>query len=195
MIQYHNASDINGNIVIIDSVTPENRASMQFFCIGCGTEMEAVLGKQKQHHFRHKDKGDCNPETYFHRLAKRVLKYRFDTQPHFLIRYFVCNECPKSPKCGFRERHRWQDCSSVVLKIVNLKEFYDTCMEEKSHKGFRADLMLSHSEHPERNPIFLEVSVTHNCTQEKINSGIRIIEIKVQNETNIFGELVENDYQ
>jgi len=68
MIKYHNASDTSGTIITIDKVTPENRASMQFLCLGCGEEMEAVLGKEREHHFRHKDKGNCNPETYLHRL-------------------------------------------------------------------------------------------------------------------------------
>ena len=192
MIKYHNASDATGNIININDVTPENRAAIQLFCLGCGAEMEAVLGEKREHHFRHKDKGDCNPETYLHRLAKRVLKYKFDTQTHFLVKYYVRNYCPKSSQCEFKERHQWQDCSSLVLKTVNLKEFYDTCEEEASHKGFRADLMLTHSEHPERSPVFLELSVTHDCTQEKIDSKIRIIEIKIQNETDAFREILEN---
>ena len=52
--------------------------------------------------------------------------------------------------------------------------------------------MLTHSEHPDRNPVFLELSVTHDCTQEKIDSKIRIIEIKIQNEIDAFREILEN---
>jgi hypothetical protein len=166
---------------------------MQFFCIGCGAEMEAVLGEIKQHHFRHKNKGDCNPETYYHRLAKRILKYRFDSQPQFIVKYYVRNECPKSSECELRERHNWKDCSGIVLKTIDLKEYYDTCEEEASYNGFRADLLLTHREHPERKPVFLEISVTHDCEQPKINSKIRIIEIKVQSEIDVFREIVENE--
>jgi hypothetical protein len=80
-----------------------------------------------------------------------------------------------------------------VLKTINLKELYDTCEVEASHKGFRADLMLTHSEHPEYVPVFLEISVTHDCEQNKIDSKIRIIEIKVQSEIDVHREIVENE--
>lgn len=193
MIKYHNANDvISGRVTGIGDVTAENRASMQFSCLGCGKEMVAVLGKSKEHHFRHKEVGDCNSETYLHRLGKRVLKNKFDTQPKFLVKYYVQNECQKFEQCKLRERHHWQDCNSVVLKTVNLKEFYDICEEEIYHKGFKADLKLSHSEYPDRNPVFLEVSVSHDCTPEKIDSGIRIIEIKINHENDAYGKVVEN---
>ena len=42
--------------------------------------------------------------------------------------------------------------------------------------------MLSHSEHPEREQLFIEIAFTHNCTEEKISSGIQIIEIKVKDD-------------
>jgi hypothetical protein len=193
MIKYHNAANAKGGVIDINDVTQENRASMQFFCIGCDKEMEAVLGQKREHHFRHKDIGDCNSETYLHRLAKRVLKYKFDTQPQFSVKYYVLNECSKSEQCEYKQRHNWQDCSSVVLKTVNLKDFYDTCEEEVSYKGFRADLMLFHSERPDRKPTFLEVSVNHDCTQKKTDSKIRIVEIKVSNEIDVFREIIENE--
>ena len=168
---------------------------MKFVCIGCGTEMAAVLGKTKEHHFRHKVVGDCCEETYLHRLTKRVLKHRFDTQPQFLVKYHVRNGCLFFDDCEFKEYSDWRlrSCPSKVLNTINLKEFYDTCEEEAFYGGFRADLMLSHSEHPERKPVFLEVSVTHDCTPEKINSKIRIIEIKIRNEQDAFVEIFEND--
>lgn len=193
MIKYHSAADAAGKVIRINEVTPESRKSMPFFCLGCGKDMEAVLGQKKEHHFRHKDIGDCNPETYLHRLAKRVLKDKFDNEPQFLVKYYVQNDCHKLSQCEYRQRHNWQDCSSVVLKAINLKEFYNTCKEEVSYKGFRADLMLSHSEYPDRMPVFLEVSVSHDCTPEKIESGIKIIEIKVSNEIDVFREIIENE--
>jgi hypothetical protein len=182
MIQYHNASDSSGNIIEVKDVTPDIRKTTQYFCLGCGAEMEAVLGKQKQHHFRHKEKCNCSPETYYHRLGKIVLKQKFDNQPQFLVNYYVQNHCDNFENCQLREKHHWQDCSAKVLKTINLKEYYDTCEEEVSYGGFRADLMLTHSQYPDRRPVFLEISVTHDCEPEKTNSKIRIIEIKIQSE-------------
>lgn len=196
MIQYHNAHDeTSGKVVLIDDVTAENRSSMKFVCLGCGKEMVAVLGKTKEHHFRHKEVGDCNSETYLHRLAKRVLKQKFENQSQFPVQYFVQNDCPKFDECEFRKRYGWRDCrtTSFAPKSVDLKQYYDTCEEEVWHKGFRADLMLTHSEHPEYKPVFLEVSVTHDCTPEKIDSKIRIIEVKVQCEKDAHREVKENE--
>lgn len=193
MILYHNAFNEAGDIVEIKNITHVNRSSMQFFCIGCEGEMEAVLGKVKQHHFRHKSIGNCNPETYLHRLAKRIIKHKFDTQPDFYVKYYAQNECTKYAQCELREEYSWYDCSSVALKAINLKEYYDTCEEEKNYKGFRADLLLTHSQYPDRKPVFLEVVVSNECSPEKINSKIRIIEIKIHNETDAFRQIVENE--
>jgi hypothetical protein len=192
MIQYPYAFDSSDNVININTVTQDNRASMQFSCIDCGVEMEAVLGKIKQHHFRHKVKGDCNPETYRHHLAKRVLKKdKFDSQTQFVVKYYV-NKCSQFSMCELIKRHNWEDCPAIVLKEIDLKEYYNTCEEEVPYKGFRPDLLLTHSEHPER-VLFLEISVTHDCEQNKIDSKIRIIEIKVESEIDASIEIVEND--
>lgn len=100
MIQYQNASDSTGKIFSIEKITPENRASTQFFCVGCGAEMIPVLGSKKQHHFRHKEDCKCNFETYLHKLGKRGLKEQFDSQSQsqFNIQYFVDNALYISPK-------------------------------------------------------------------------------------------------
>ena len=51
--------------------------------------------------------------------------------------------------------------------------------------------MLSSKEHPERKPVFIEISVTHDCEEKKIDSGIRIIEIKLENEYLLDKPIVE----
>lgn len=190
MVRFHNAADSEGRIIEIKDVTKENNTK-QYFCIGCGTEMSAVLGDKREHHFRHK--GDaCSWESYLHKLGKKILKERFYKQKVFEIGYFVENVCEKSNDCklGYIYSNK---CNGKYLCHVDLKKLYDTCEEEVSYKGFRADLMLSHSEHPEREPIFLEISVTHDCEQEKIESGIRIIELKVNNEYDVLCPLEEKD--
>lgn len=193
MIEYQYAFNNAGKITDINKVTVEYRKSNEFYCVGCGAEMNAVLGEKTQHHFRHKNRCNCNPETYYHKLSKLILKYRFDSSSQFLVKYYAHNNCPKATQCELKEHHNWEGCSSVVLKSFNLKEYYNTCKEEIVYKGFKADLILTHSDYPNREPLFLEVSVTHNCTPEKINSKIRIIEIKVHNEDDAYGEIIENE--
>ncbi len=64
----------------------------------------------------------------------------------------------------------------------DFKKIYDTAEIEKEFNSFRADVLLSSSNIPHRDPVFMEIEVTHPCDEKKINSGNRIIEIKVEKE-------------
>lgn len=192
MVQFHNALDAAGNVININEVTRDNRLEY-YSCIGCGAEMSAVLGEKRQHHFRHKE-AHCSWESYLHKLGKKKLKERFDNQKEFIISYYVERTCEKTSDCKLIKRYpRELECNKKILRNVNLKELYDTCEEEVTYKGFRADLMLSHSRHPERKPIFLEISVTHDCESDKLNSGIEIIELKITDEKDVLRPLVESE--
>jgi len=193
LIKYRNAFDTEGNVIEIEQITHENRNNNKYYCISCGDELKAALGQKKQHYFSHKNNCNCSPETYYHNLAKRILKHKFDSSSLFPVKYYAHNDCPKATQCKLKDRHNWEGCSSVVLKTINLKDFYNTCKEEVFYNGFKADLILTHTDYPHRDPLFLEVAVTHNCTPEKINSKIRIIEINVQNEDDIHREIIENE--
>ena len=87
---------------------------------------------------------------------------------------------------------RGKECSGITLRTVDLKEFYDTCEIEGVHNGFRADVLLTNSHDPTIQPLFLEIVVSHECTREKLDCGCRIIEMKVQNESEILRPIVEN---
>lgn len=194
MVKFHYATENtkDGKIVSISDVDAAHRAK-HYYCISCGNEMTAALGKKNEHHFRHK--GDhCGWETYLHELGKRIIKERFESEEHFYISYkanFICNnyeECkiksplPYNPKCIGEKMHK-----------IDLKEYYDTCEEESYYRGFRADLKLSSTAHPERKPVFIEIAVTHDCEKVKIDSGIRIIELKVKEEIDILKPFKESD--
>ena len=177
------AKDSDGNIININDVTEKDRAK-HFFCIGCDNEMRPVIKGKKQHHFRHKANVICNHETYLHRLGKGFIKWMFNNHDSFPISYYVNYFCDKTTNCKFADFIN--SCNRREPYSVDLKKYYDTCEEEVSYRGFRADLMLSSSEHPDRRPIFIEISVSHDCEPEKINSGIPIIEIKLQSEYDVF---------
>lgn len=190
IIKYHYAQLENGQIVPITEVTRENRAA-HYFCVACGDEMEAVLGDKREHHFRHK-KAHCSWESYLHKLGKIVIKYRFDNFPNFFVGYYAKYFCDKWQECKLAQQLASKDsCNQERLHSIDLKEYYDTIEEEATYKGFRADLMLSSKEHPERKPVFIEISVTHDCEEKKIDSGIRIIEIKLENEYLLRKPIVE----
>ena len=191
MITFHNATDADGHIIHIDEVTRENRAE-HYYCVGCGEEMSAVLGDKREHHFRHKE-SHCSWESYLHKLGKMRLKERFDSQKEFIIKYYVEHLCDKSKGCKLESIYKDQKCNRRELVTIDLKKLFDTCEEEVTYKGYRADLMLSSKEHPEQDPIFLEISVTHDCEPEKLASSIQIIELKIADEKDVLRPLVEED--
>lgn len=168
----------NEHVVNIDEVTKESRKSSKFTCLGCGHEMVAVLGEVREHHFRHKNNENCSNETYLHNLAKKRIKEIFDSNEHFHVLYAAANSCEHFDSCPF---HR---CKKEFKWPLDLKEYFDTCEIEKGCGGFRPDILLTHSEHPNRK-LFIEINVNHPCSDEKLNSGSRIVEIDVVSEQTI----------
>lgn len=194
MITYPNAVDENGDVHNIGSITQENRAEHKYFCLGCDKEMVPVLFKegQKEDHFRHKVNDLCNPETYLHNLAKKHLAKMFETSKKFEVSYYAHNECPRTSTCKLLEKYHFKDCSGVTLHTIDLKEKYDTCQIEGVYDGYRADVLLTNSKDESVRPLFIEVSVSHDCTPEKLASGNQIIEIKVRSEADFKRPITEN---
>lgn len=194
MITYPNAVDENGDVHNIGSITKENRAEHKYYCLGCDKEMVPVLFKdgQKEDHFRHKVNDMCNPETYLHNLAKKYLAKKFEESKVFEVSYYVQNECPLTESCKIYEKHHNVECSGIRKHTVDLKKLYDTCQIEGVYDGYRADVLLTSSTDSGIKPVFIEVSVSHDCTPEKIASGNQIIEIKVRSEADFKRPLVEN---
>lgn len=176
------AIDEQGKTIYIKDVTQEMRHN-KFYCKNCGGEMIPVLGKVRENHFRHKVvTPSCSYESYIHKIGKEKLKERFYTQETFLASYYIEYTCTKTNTCKFKDKLANLKCNKREKRTIDLKQLYNTCEEERSYKGFRADLMLSHSEHPKREPLFIEIAFTHDCTDVKLNSGIQIIEVKVKDD-------------
>ena len=167
-------------VVHIKDVTEEMKERTRFFCISCGDEMVACLGDVNQHYFRHKNSSTCNKETYLHKLGKKILRERFYRNPEFLIELSQYEKCAKKD-CPLVENN----CTQYVCTTVNLKDYYNICDEEHGCGNFVADLLL-YSDSKNIEPIMLEVCVTHKCTQEKIDSGLRIIEFYLKDEDDAF---------
>ena len=160
-------------IVHIDHVAEHQ----EFRCISCGKKMVAKLGSKKSHHFAHKaNTQSCSSETYLHKLAKTFLMQKFQTGAFEIEmkRYYLCVE---AESCLFNGNCRQSD-----WKKYDLKEHYDSCVEEQSVDGFLADLLIAGEG---RDPIFIEICVSHGCTPQKISSGHKIIEIQISSESDI----------
>lgn len=171
-------------IISINDLTKENSKLHEYRCIGCGNILlpRAIGSKYKKPHFYHKELVNCSGETYLHKLAKKVIKDKFDNNENFYIEYNITKSCGnkdckyKNPYCPTHETRYKKD----------LKEYYDTCTIEAPVNGFVADILLTDSTHPDREPILIEICVTHKCEKEKIESGLQIIEIVVKEEQDIF---------
>lgn len=181
--KYAFVDDETDHIICIDEVTAESRHHCKFRCIGCGQEISPrAVGSQYKNraHFWHVNKEgmDCSSETYLHKLAKHILKKKFDESPTFIIEYAVNKTCDNSD-CKYHN----SKCEEMHFpNKVDLKEYYDTCKEEAPVEGFIADLLLTNSEKPDRKPTLIEVCVSHKCEEEKRESGLHIIEIKIKDE-------------
>ena len=183
MILHHIAKNKEGVTVDIQDVSEQNRKE-GYYCVVCGNEMIPVLGNEREHHFRHKEDCNCNPETYLHKYAKYYIKKLFDKSKEFYISREVPERCCKYDNCEYRKdnyqiQSGYIDCKVYKQKSYNIKEYYDTCELESEYKGFIADIKVYSKKHPERKPIFIEIAITHKCEEEKLKSGIRIIEIEI----------------
>lgn len=190
-IQYKYAyiDDDRDNIISIDEITTENRKQNKYRCIGCGNELlpRAIGSTKRTPHFYHKELVNCSGETYLHKLAKRIIKDRFDAEPTFYVEYNVTKECPNK-ECKYRNPRCIDEHASF---IVDLKKNYDTCTEETTIDGFVADILLTNSKKTDLKPILIEVCVTHRCDDNKKASGLQIIEIRIRKEEDIICLLKE----
>lgn len=182
-IKYRYAHDEHRNIVPINKVNKENKST--YYCITCGERMIPRIGTKKVAHFAHKGNSqNCNGETYLHKLAKELIKKKFEQSDSFKIGYYRNAKCNRHNICPLYNPKR---CYTRINnpEIFDLKEYYDTCQEEKECDGFIADLLLSHSQRRDRAPIFIEIHVNHKSTEKKKNSGHKIIELTIKSEEDI----------
>lgn len=184
------AFDENDNLVNIDDVIKEERHLHTYRCVACGEPLLPKIGMVRVPHFSHDKDHTCDGETYLHELAKHRLKERFDdkTKP-FYISYEADIICKNIDGCKWKNKM----CGgSSPDHSVDLKLYYDTAILEqeieKDKKKYKADVLLTDSKkqsNPPIPPILLEICVSHECEQEKIDSRLRIIEFRIKSENDI----------
>ncbi len=170
------ALDDNNQITYIDNAIKGRK----YYCPLCKNELNIRKGKIRIHHFAHKNENNCNYETYLHQCAKYLIKNAFDNNAEFSISYIASNRCPQIDKCKFYKDNYFKDCNGEFENKLNLKNYYDLCSVEYKYNGFTADVSFHSNINVTRPPIFVEIYNTHRCTEGKLHSGIRIIEIKIQ---------------
>jgi hypothetical protein len=170
MIQYPYA--LNSDGILVSANAAEKHEN--FFCVTCGGKMYLAGGdgKQMRAHFRHESDVEHPGETFLHDYTKRYFAQLIEQSDCFRIGFDIEERCCKEI-CRFDRRN----CKRWVHVRWDLKERkYDKVEIEKPYGDFQPDVLLTSSKYPDA-PIFIEIEVTNPCSEEKLRSGYRIIEI------------------
>ena len=145
---------LNGELVFIDDLGEEDRHK-EYICPSCGCKMDISLWQKNKEnyshvgYFRHVDaeyEHICNGETYKHEITKFLFKKYFDKSETVLV--------------------------NINDGTKDLKKMYQESKVEGRIGKYVADVLLS----GENDNLLVEIVNTHACSEEKINSGYKIIE-------------------
>ena len=182
-VKYNYALNEQGRLVSIKQAYLERDEGHTYHCVGCGAGMIARLGVVRDWHFAHRgDDYYCGTETYLHMVAKSLVKEKFEKDGPFMVGYYRDIKCSDNGTCPFAKD---EECHTHKQETFDLKEFYDTCEEEKPVGDYIADLLLTNSSKPDREPVLIEIQVSHKSTPQKRDSGLHIIEIRIRTEEDI----------
>lgn len=159
--------------------------NVNFTCVNCGGEMIVKQGKVRAWHFAHKTLSEnCSHESYLHSLAKIKIHDWFYNTDNFIISLNTEYICSQMDKCIWFNKENPSYCKSHNGCEFDLKKYYDYCDVERTYEGFRADLFV-YDNQSKYSPVFIEICVNHPCSEEKINSEIRIVELVIKSEEDI----------
>ncbi len=176
-IKYRYALDVDGTVAYVNQLAPQDRRDYE--CLSCRQPLRPVLGSIRQKHFRHQVDIDCSEETYLHRLGKTLFRQTYqsclDRDEPFVLEYYqpkVCTYCEKHGPCQL----------PPVLVRYDLTRAFRYIAMETQDCGLIPDLMLI-TDAGEK--LYVEIAVTHQVTDDKRNSGQRIIELSVMCEEDL----------
>jgi len=175
-IRYRYALDEGSRVVDITVGNADKARS--YICLSCSKPLLPVQGSERQHHFRHKVQAVCSAETYLHNLAKRVFAQTYqdclDSGRPYTVSYYVpvrCIACNDHGPCD----------AGHQLQSVDLIKYFKGINIESRNDGFVPDILLSSPSHT----LFIEIAVTHFVEEKKSSSGNKIVEIHINDESDI----------
>lgn len=182
----HYALNTNNELINIRKASKNK----QYFCPYCKSEMILKQGNIRKWHFAHKT-DNCSYDNYLHSIAKIMIADWFNNSDKVNISIICYDKCSKYKNCKIYNK---DCCTKPNYQTYDLKKYYKECKVEHKYSNFIADIFCDYS----KAPIFIEIYVTHECSQEKKDSEIRIIEIKIDSEEDILNitnsqELKENE--
>jgi hypothetical protein len=176
---YKNLGELINIIELERSILVKND---KFTCLSCNSELIPRLGQKRLKHFAHKKNSLCLGETYLHNLAK-ILFYReykkciTENEP-FNIEVKQTKYCTRrlnelGIKCNLGEHLIRHDLTKYFWKVEL----------EKQDLTFRPDIRLINRAGDDK--LFIEIAVTHYIEEKKISTGIRLIEIEINEEKDL----------
>lgn len=180
------AIDASGKLVHVDDVPTGQNCGCHCPC--CNGRLEAKnAGKKREHHFAHASGCECSGayESMLHLLAKEKVMSAFLEGGEFWIEYSFSEVCDHLSNCPLA--NLGGNCKAYVDKRFDLKKLYDRCEQERPYDSIkrRSDLKIYSSVNPSLPPIYLEFCVTHASDVEKLHSGEKIIEIKIDSKEDV----------
>lgn len=156
-----------------------------FYCPYCKMEMIMRCGEKNAWHFAHKHM-ECEYDKYLHSVAIRRICDWYNRSSEIALSLPIIEKCIKFNDCSF---YNLKECQrETISDPYNLKKWFSSCEKEKqitrNGQRFVADLLCSNNTN-DQDPLFIEICVSHPCEDKKIQSGIRIIELIIENESDI----------
>ncbi len=180
-IKYRYAQNQHTEVVDINNLNAKNDRA-DYICLGCGGILRPAFGTKRKSHFRHKVAQECSPETYLHKMG---IKLFYSTYLDCLEKKIpfhidipqknICTTCQEGP-C-------FQSVSYINQDLT--EKFTDISVETHTNVDgdvFVPDILLSC---PNGDMLYVEIVVTHFSTDEKIGSGIPIIEFQLKSEEDL----------
>ena len=156
-----------------------------YHCPQCGKQMIYKCGAKNAWHFAH-NKTECDYNKYLHTVAEQRILEWFNTSEEIALVLKTKRICNKASECRLFQ----EDICDLPIDSdkFNLKQYYTYSEKEKGYERnghrFIADLLCV-PKNEKNEPLFIEICVTHPCEQEKIDSGIKIIEFVIKSEDDI----------
>lgn len=189
--EQHYAVSLNGVLTEINDAQISNE---DFFCPHCGCRMLKRCGKIRRWHFAHDwrtatdEQKKCSYESYLHAYAKIRFKEWFENSKQIIVEYNQSMICSNYKTCKWRYNREEIQCKKEVPMKFNIKEVLNKCEVEKevnvNGERFRPDLLWYNKDKPQ-SCIFIEIKVTHGCTDKKKDSNNRIIEFEICSEEDV----------
>ena len=185
MTQYRYAKNDKDILFNIEDVTPDIRKNNNFFCIGCDCSMRAGLGKIREHYFAHQNfeaERKCNQETYLHKLGKRKFLDLYQQHKNENSRMVIAYKHPSICEITHCPYGQTEPCRNTVTELYEIYPKYTSAVEEEWDEIYKPDVRLTNDA---GETLFIEIYVTHPCSEEKINSGIPIIEFSIKSDEDL----------